>query len=217
MPVITRTWTKLDEDIGHYRIVKGYDDADGEIIQDDSLQGKNLRYSYQNFEKLWQKFNYEYLVLVPNNQKEIADAILAEDKDPQIAWRKAADLSLTQLSQNPTDIYARFNLSVAYYNTGDFQKSVQEFEKVENQLPFRTLWYQIEPIEAYYELENYDRVFALSDKILNNQNRAFSELYMLKGESYKKQGNMDKAREEFQKAVFYNKNLLSAQQALDSL
>ena len=26
MPVITRTWLKLNDDIGHYRLIRGYDD-----------------------------------------------------------------------------------------------------------------------------------------------------------------------------------------------
>ena len=53
MPVIVKTLTKINEDIGHYRIVKGYDDATGEIIYDDSFKKKNLRFSYNSFNKLW--------------------------------------------------------------------------------------------------------------------------------------------------------------------
>src|SRR3972149_10206152 len=41
IPVIARTWTKPSEDIGHYRVLKGYDDAARIFIQDDSLQNKN--------------------------------------------------------------------------------------------------------------------------------------------------------------------------------
>ncbi len=31
----------------------------------------------------------------------------------------------------------------------------------------RTLWYQIEPIQAYYELGDYDTVMAMADQIFN--------------------------------------------------
>lgn len=216
-PIIARTWTKLNEDIGHYRIVKGYDDTKEQIIQDDSLQGKDLRYSYEDFGKLWEKFNYEYLVLIPPDKKEIAEAILKENKDPQIAWKKAAENAQELLIRNPNDIYTRFNLSVASYYSTNYQKAVEEFEKVEASLPFRTLWYQIEPIKAYYELGNYEKVFTLTNKVLNNQNRAFSELYLIRGEIYKKQGNIELARKEFEKAVIYNKNLKEANEAIESL
>lgn len=209
MPVIARTWTKPNEDIGHYRIVKGYDQSKGEIIQDDSLQNKNLRYTYQNFNEIWNKFNFEYLILVPKEKEKIAKAILAEDADEKAAWEKAVQNARKELAVNPKDITWRFNLSVALYNIGDYQGSVNEFEKVEALLPFRTLWYQIEPIQAYFEIGNYDRVFAITDKILNNHNRAFSELYLIRGKIYQKQGKTDLAKNEFVKAVFYNRNFSS--------
>lgn len=204
IPVVTRTWLTENEDIGHYRVIKGYDSATQTFIQDDSLQGHNLRYTYDAFNRLWEKFGYEYLVLVPEDKKEIAETILGEDTDEEKAWEKAAEFAKSQVAQNPASIDAQFNLSVAYYKTGDYQKSVEAFEKVENQLPFRTLWYQIEPIEAYYELGNYDRVFAITDKVLQNQNRAFSELYFIRGTIYQNQGNLESAKQEFDKAVLYN-------------
>jgi len=217
IPVIARTLTKPTEDIGHYRVVKGYDDVAGQIIQDDSLQGKNLRFSYEEFNALWKTYNYEYLVLVPVDKIRFAEAILDEDLDSKTAWKKAAENSRVELINNPNDTYSRFNLSVALYNTGDYQKSVEEFEKVENLLPFRTLWYQIEPIHAYYELGDYKKVFELTDKILGNYNRAFSELYLIRGKIYLKLGNIAAAREEFENAHFYNVNLKEPLQILDSL
>jgi hypothetical protein len=207
IPVITRTWMKEDEDIGHYRIIKGYDDTASTLIQDDSFQGHDLKYSYDDFNKLWDKFNYEYLVLVPKEKQQQAEYILGEDLGEKTAWQKAVSNSLANLEKNPDDYNSRFNLSVAYYRLGDYQKSVEEFEKVENQLPFRTLWYQIEPIKSYYQLGNYDKVFEITDQILNNQNRAFSELYLLRGNIYLKQGNEKAAKSEFEKAVLYNSNL----------
>ena len=137
-----------------------------------------------------------------------------QNAEVKTAWKKAAKNSQKELLLNQDDVYARFNLSVALYHTGDLQKAVLEFERVENRLPFRTLWYQIEPIQAYFELGNYQRVFNLTDKIFNNQNRAFSELYIIRGEIYQNQRNVEEAKREFEKAVFYNQNLKSAQQLL---
>lgn len=216
IPIITRTITKPGEDIGHYRVVKGYDENIKSIIQDDSLQDKNLWYTYDEFNNIWQTFNYEYLVLVPKEKVDIANEILGPDANEKTAWANAAQNARDQISKNPSDTNARLNLSVALYEIGDFKGSVEEFEKVENRLSFRTLWYQTEPIKAYYELGNYDRVFQLTNSILNNHNRAFSELYIIRGEIYKKQGNFEAARGEFEKALLYNKNLKTAQEALES-
>ncbi len=214
IPVITRTWLKENEDVGHYRVIKGYDDLNKTIIQDDSLQGKNLIYSYSGFNAIWKKFNYEYLVLVPSDKKQIAEAILKEEANAKNSWRKAAENARSELKQNTDDVYATFNLSVALYNIGDYRNSVLEFEKVKDRLSFRTLWYQIEPIQAYYELGQFDKVFQITDQILNNHNRAFSELYIIRGDIYLKQNNKEAARSEYEKAVFYNKNL---QEAIDKL
>jgi predicted double-glycine peptidase len=217
IPVITRTLLKEDDDIGHYRVIKGYDDTIGELIQDDSMDGHNLRYSYSLFERLWQAYNYEYLIFVPKDKEQIAASILGEDRDEKTSWEKAAKNSEKELSENPDNIFSRFNLSVALYHLGNFQQSVSEFEMVEDRLPPRTLWYQTEPILAYFKLGDDDKVFALTDKIINNQNHAVSELYIVRGEVYKKQGNITAAREEFEKAVYYNVNLKSAQEALNSI
>ena len=215
MPVVARTWLKENDDIGHYRIIKGYDSS--QIIQDDSLQGKNLKYSLSEFNAIWKKFNYEYLVLVPKGKENIAEKILGEDSNEKVAWENAVKDAESELSINSNDVYARFNLSVALYNIGEYRKSVEEFEKVENELPFRTLWYQIEPIQAYFELGEYERVFSITDKILNNHNRAFSELYIIRGDIYLKQNRENLARREYEKAVLYNKNNKEAREKLESI
>lgn len=217
MPVITRTWVHPNEDIGHYRVVNGYDDTAKVLIQQDSMEGKDLRYSYDVFNEIWKNNNFEYLVLVPQDKKEIAENILGADRDEAAAWRSALTNAQNLLAQNPDDVYAGFNASIAYFHLNDYAASVKEFERVESRLAWRTLWYQIEPIQAYEKLGNHDRVFQLTDQILNNQNRSFSELYILRGDIYKKQGNAGLARAEYERAVYYNQNLKVAHNALASL
>jgi len=80
------------------------------------------------------------------------------------------------------------------------------FEKYSPRLPFRMLWYQIEPILAYNKLGEEEKVLEITSAILNNHNRAFSELYQLRGRIYMKRGDLDTARGEFEKALYYNKN-----------
>ncbi|MDP3965466.1 MAG: C39 family peptidase [bacterium] len=216
-PVLMRTLLEADEDFAHYRVIKGYDDTTEEIVQDDSYQGKNIRYSYDEFLKLWKPFGYEYLVLVPENKIAIIDAILGEEANAKISWHNAIRTAESELAQNSGDILARFNLSVALYYAGRYVEATKEFEKVEYVLPRLTMWYQIEPIRAYAALGNAGRVFELSDKILNDKNPAFPELYLLRGEMHVAEGNLAAAKAEFQKAVLYNKNLEAAHEALASV
>ena len=176
-----------------------------------------MRFTYQEFERLWQPFNNAYLVIARPEQQAAIEKILGEDLTENIAWQKAVTLAQNQLNQDPTDINTNLNLAVANYYLGDFTGSVSAFEKVAANLPKHFLWYQNEPIKAYFKLGHYDKVFSLTDEIFADGNKADSELYLLRGQSYLTQNKTDQARQEFEKAVFYNKNYLPAQKALASL
>jgi hypothetical protein len=217
IPVVTRTWLKENDDIGHYRIVKGFDENTKEFIQDDSLQGKNLRYSYSSFLKLWQGFNYEYLILVKENQVPLAEAILGEELDEKVAFRNALEKALAEEKADPSNPYPVFNQSINNYYLGNYIASIKDYERISSQLPFRMLWYQIQPIQAYKENKDFQKVFGLTDQILNNHNRAFSELYVIRGEIYQQQNNLPAAKAEYEKAVLYNQNNQSFQQKLNSV
>jgi tetratricopeptide (TPR) repeat protein len=217
LPVIAETVMTKNDDIGHYRVVKGYNDQTGMITQDDSMQGHNVQFSYADFDYMWKKYNYEYLVLVPKAKQQLAEAILGKDLNVRTAWEQTVKMDEAALAQNPGDMDSTFNLSVADYYVGDYRGSVNTYEKVQYQLPFRTLWYQIEPIESYYMLGDYQTVFSITASILNNGNRAFSQLYILRGEIDKKEGNIAAAKAEFENAVYYNIHLKAAQDALKSV
>lgn len=207
IPVIARTWLHENDYIGHFRVIKGFSTVSREIIQDDSYEGKNLIFSMDKFNKLWEAFNYEYLVIVPKDKKELAEEILGRAVDEKYSWEKSKSTSQQQLTKDPNNVYAAFNLSVAEYYLGNYQASIDAYESVQSKLPMRMLWYQIEPILAYQKLNRYEKVFQITDQILNNHNRAFSELYIIRGEIYRDQGNETAANDEFEKAKFYNKNI----------
>ena len=84
MPVIAETTMTIADDIGHYRVVKGFDDTAGTILQDDSMQGHNIQFSYADFDAMWKKYNSEYLVLVPCSVAQVQFAVLlTESVNPQ--------------------------------------------------------------------------------------------------------------------------------------
>ena len=217
IPVVVKTWLNLDEDIGHFRLVRGFDETKGVIIQDDSYQGKDREIKYFDFLSMWQPFNYDYMVIYTPENRELVEAIIGQEMDPLVAWENALSRAEKEKALDAANPYPGFNISTASYQLGDYDRSVSEFESVQSSLPKRMLWYQIEPILAYRELGNYDKVFQITNNILENGNRAYSELYLLRGEIYLEQGNTEAAREQFELAVFYNQNLKSAQEVLDSI
>lgn len=217
IPVIVRTWLHPQEDIGHFRIVRGYDSTQQVIIQDDSYEGPNLTYSYDIFLSMWQPFNYGYILVYPKDRQAVVEAILGEEVDAKAAYANSIARAKEELQKNPNDSYAQFNLATAYHHLGDYQKSVEAYEKSVAGLPPRMLWYQIEPIYAYARLKNAERVFSLTDRILYNGNLAYSELYQIRGEMFLASGNREEARSEFEKAVYYNQFFEPAKASLRNL
>ena len=217
IPVVVKTWLHPGEDIGHFRIVRGFDEGSKVIIQDDSYEGPNKKILYYDFLSMWQPFNYDYMIVYKPEQENLIMSILGEESDEQTAWSNALARAEKEMSVDPENIYPGFNIASAAYHLGDYQRSIEEFEKVENRLPKRMLWYQIEPILAYQKLGKYDRVFEISSRIINGGNRAFSELYMIMGEIYLEQNDSTKAKEQFELALLYNKNFEAAKKALNSL
>lgn len=215
--VVVKTWLNVNEDIGHFRIVRGFDEGRQVIIQDDSFDGKNKKISYFDFLSMWQPFNYAYMIAYTPDQVELVEAIIGKDLEEGADWQNALTRANKEAEHDPENIYPLFNMSTSYYQLGDYQASVDSFESVENRLPRRMMWYQIEPIQAYFELGNYDRVFAISDNIIENGNRAFSELYQIQGEIYLTRGDVDKARAQFELALTYNENFEAARVALELL
>lgn len=217
IPVVVKTWLNVNDDIGHFRIVRGYDEGRKVIIQDDSYHGPNKQIPYFDFLSMWQPFNYDYMIIYKDVQKDLVEAILGEELNEQAAWRNALIRAQKEAELDPENVYPWFNIATAFYHLADFQKSVEAFERVEIRLPRRMLWYQIEPIMAYKELGNFERVFQITDYLFNNGNRAFSELYQLRGEIYLSQGDKEKAREQFELAILYNQNFEVAKRALENL
>lgn len=217
IPVVVKTWLHINEDIGHFRLIRGFDEEKKVIIQDDSYDGPNKKISYFDFLSMWQPFNYAYIIVYKSEQENLVNTIIAGEIDEKTAWKNSLERAKKESELSPENIYPWFNISSSYYHLGDYEKSISAFENIENRLPRRMLWYQIEPIKSYQELKDYDRVFELTDKILSSGNKAFSELYQIRGEIYIELGQKDLARKEFEQAIFYNENFNKAKEALNNI
>ena len=76
IPVIAGQRLSLDEDIGHYRVVKGYDDATQEFITDDPLQrlGPDYHIPYDTFVKL----SYAFIPVYPRDRDALVRSLMRE-------------------------------------------------------------------------------------------------------------------------------------------
>ncbi len=217
IPVLARALSYRDDDIVHYRVIRGYDESKRIVIESDGLEGPNQTYSYEDWMHFWKDYNYSYLIVVPKEKKELVESILGEEADERTAWQNAKTRAEEEVAKNSGDLRAKYNIVTALYYLGDYEGTVREFEKIETSLTRRKLWYQMEPIEAYFNLEKYDRVIELADSVINDNNKSVSELYVLKGRIYESRGQLSGTRAEYEKAIYYNKNLQSAKDALAQL
>lgn len=217
IPIVVKTWLRTNEDIGHFRIVRGFDESKQVIIQDDSFEGPNKRFAYYDFLSMWQPFNFAYIIVYPEEKEALVQAIIGREWDETIAWRGALERAKQEEELAPENVYPIFNQSTSHYQLNEYQESVAAFERVEARLPRRMLWYQIEPILAYQKLGRYERVFSITDRILESGNRAYAELYQIRGEVYLEQGRVEQAREQFELALRYNPFFQPAIEALEQL
>ena len=209
IPVITRTLLTKDNDIGHYRIITGYNENQKELIQSDSYQGANRRYSYDEFLKLWEPYGYEYLVITRPEQEDIVKQALGQNWEEEKAWQ-----GLLEKAESANSL---FNEAVAQYHLGNYEAAKKAYEKAAPYLPARTLWYQLEPILTYQKLGEHETVFKITNQILNTGNRAYPELYFIQAQIYQAQNNIPAARERLAQALFYDPYYEEAQNLLSRI
>lgn len=216
--VVIEDWLHPNEDIGHTTIIRGFDDEQGVLIADDSFIGVNITYPYEQFrESQWKPFNYEYLPLFLPGSEELLKAIVGDSWDETIMYRQTARRARSEIAKNDRDLYAWFNLGSSLYALSEFEEAKDAFEKSRSLgWPKRMLWYQIQPIQTYNGLKEYKKALELADIALWS-NDSFAEVHLEKAIAYKGLNDIQKARAEANRAIFFYPNYKQAQDFLASL
>lgn len=211
--VLVEDWLHPNEDIGHVTIIRGFDDRQGVFIADDSYMGVNITYKYDEFEYAqWKAFNREYLPVYTPDKEALLKAIVGEDWNEEKMYQKAIEQNKLDVEENLNDMYAWFNLGTSYFALQQYTQAKDAFEKSRSLgWPRRMLWYQIQPVQTYNQLGEYQKALELAQIGLAN-NDSFSELHLEKAYSYKGLKDLRKAKEEAQKALLYSPNLKVAQE-----
>ena len=198
--------------MGHYLLITGYD-AQG-ITAQDSYDGPNQHVSWQDLDANWRNFNRTYLLVYPPEQEAIIRSIVGDDWDDATMYSKAAQRAQDEWNANPKDAFAAFNLGSSLVGLGEYEAAAQAFDQARIlKLPWRMLWYQFGPYEAYYRVGRYQEVVALADATQKGIGD-LEEAYYYKGLALEKLGQVDAARASFQLALKYNPNYQAAQEAL---
>ncbi len=238
IPVMTESWfvPHPKDASGHYRLLTGYDDAGtaatrgvgltveyvdgypasetGFLIAQDAYIGPNTKLPYQAFDLDWRVFNRTYLVVYSDAQASAVKAIIGDNMDDATMYGRAREVAQREMALNANDPYAWFNLGSSLVGLGEYEKAASAFDKARvSKLPWRMMWYQFGPYEAYYHTARYSEVIALADATLASSPGLEESLYY-RGLAQLALGQKDAARDSFQRALQSNPHFARAKQAL---
>lgn len=202
---------------GHYETIVSYDDSKQTITIYDSYLGAAGRpavtYAYERFDRQWQSFNRNYIVIYPPEREKTLEALLGSDWAPHLNRQKAVQIAQQEAAQDPTNKFAWVNLGTSLVAIGRYEEAVVAFEKALSlNLPYRMFWYQFAIYEAYLQTGRLDAVMTIADQTLRTT-QYLEETYYYKGRVYETRGEYNAALEQYQKALDFNPNYNAAQVA----
>jgi tetratricopeptide (TPR) repeat protein len=171
IPVITQQWLYEGDDIGHYRVARGYDTSTNTLIFNDSMDRKAKTVVGVDLQAtLWKGYDNRYLPIYTAAQEPTVMAILGADATPQANMDRALSAAAKYTGANPGDIDGWRNLGYLRSVNGDCQGAIDVWEqhltkmlKPSDNGPYnRFLWYQLWPVRCYNKLGNYQAVIKIA-------------------------------------------------------
>ena len=213
--------------MGHYGVVDGYDDAQGAVHIPDTNNGY-LWIPYDELQRFWDEFHGTYMVIFPPEEREMVLGMLGADADE--AYN--IDRTLDKFRERAEKV-DRSEQYFAYYSLGellvmkkDYVAAAEAFDNafaVYNWLPiydrpWRMLWYQVGPYEAYYYTGRYQSIVSLTFKtITDTPEPALPETFLWSGRANVALGNTEAAIWDFKRALEWHPGWTPAVEELAAL
>ena len=221
VPVIAEQWVSVDGrgEMGHYRVLIGYDDITREIVAMDSYYGPNQRISYQTIDAEWLPFSGMYVAVYNPSLEETVRSIVGSDFDESAAWVRATARAQEWSQASPEQPWAWFALGEALAKSGDAGGSVAAFDRANAiGLPFRAYWYQFGLAAALSALGEHERLISHADATIETmQGENLEEWHTWRGIALETLGRVDEAQASLERALSFNPNHTDARAALDAL
>jgi tetratricopeptide (TPR) repeat protein len=216
-PVIVETWfiPEPEDEMGHYRLLSGYDDDAGQFTAQDAYHGADQVIAYDELEELWKVFDRVYVVVVEAERASDLQALLEDQIDREAMYRKALAVALAEVEADPEDRYAWFNAGTNHLGLGQYADAARAYDRARRlKLPWRMLWYQFGPFEAYLRVGRYQDVIGLAEANLRVTPN-LEESYYYRALARRALGDPEGARQDLQAALRYNPHFSRAVEALD--
>jgi len=203
------------DQLGHYRLIIGYDDAAQQFITYDSLHGPDVTVGYQELDELWRVFNRVYVVVYAPQRWDGLAAIIGPDLDDAAMYGRALETARAEAADPPESCVAYadcadwatfswFSVGINLTSLGRHAEAAAAYDGARQLgLHYRMLWYQFGPYESYYAVGRYDDVIALADATLLTANN-LEESYYWRGMARLALGDREGARADFRAALRYH-------------
>lgn len=213
---------------GHYLLVVAYDDEIEQFWVYDSWFGTSEEpmanahrsgrvLTYADAAKFWPQFNRTYIAVYRPEHADLVNSIIGDDLDDERMWQNALATAQKETAAAPDNAFFWFNLGSTYNALGRFEQAATAFDQARSLgLPWRMLWYQFGPYEAYYQVGRYEDVILLADVTLKDR-PYFEESYYYRGLALEALGDLAGAENNFEKALAFNPNFAPAATALSRL
>lgn len=214
--------------MGHYQALTGYDDEKEVFTAQDSLIIPDLPVPYEQMEKDWRVFNDLYLVAYPPERESEVSAVLGQRWDEQ----KSIELAIQARSDEITRLsgrdlaFAWFSLGTNHALLGQYPEAAAAYDKYfvlystmpkENR-PWRMVWYQNGPYEAYFYTERYKDVVSLASITLSAlTERLLEEACYWRALAKEKLGDVNGAVTDLEQALQRNPHYTPVQVELDRI
>lgn len=205
---------------GHYETVVGYDDSRELITVYDSYLGTSAKpsvvRSYNAFDRDWQAFNRNYIVIYPVHREIELSTFLGADWSEQNNRSRAAEVARREASEDPDNGFAWFNLGTSLAALGRYEDAVVAYQQATSlELPWRMMWYQFGMYEALLQTGRLADVLTLVTATLATKGGEYiEEAYYYRGRVFEIQSSYAAAIEQYNRALALNPNYNHAQAAL---
>jgi hypothetical protein len=211
--------------MGHYQTVVGYDDSLNTFYLYDSYlgqgeSGEGLAEAYNSVDRMWQHFNRTFIVIYEPSREDLVRAILGELADPAKAAEHAYSVAQTEAQADPQNPFVWFNMGTALVELGDYERAATAYAQATRSgagLPWRMLWYQFGPYEAFFNIGHYEDVLSYVATNLENGGEYVEETYYWQGKALAALGRPQEAATSFRAAIRRNPSFQAATQALADL
>jgi len=175
---------------------------------------RGIHLPYDEVIRLWAVFNHTYVLVYTDDLAPAVLSILGQEADEAAMWQRALLGAQEEVRQRPNDPFAWFNLGTDLVAVGQFEQAAAAYDRARViGLPWRMLWYQFGPFQAYYETGRYEEQMALIDATIALTTDV-EELYYWKGLALQATDDLAGARQAFQRALTLNPNYADAAAAL---